>query len=74
MLTSILIFQVTGLVTHTRHRVVPVHVPIVLQIRIILWYDYTCRLALTFSTMRLRMRPGVLIGSRYTAVKVSLEL
>jgi hypothetical protein len=49
MLTPILIFQVTGLVTHTRHRVVPAHVPTVSRIRLILWYDYTSRLALVLN-------------------------
>jgi len=45
-LTPLLMFQVTGLVTHTRHLVVLAHVPIVLRIQLILWYDATRYLAL----------------------------
>jgi hypothetical protein len=48
-LTPLLIFQVTGLVTHTRHPVVLAHVPIVLRIRLILWYDATRYLVLVLN-------------------------
>jgi len=40
---------VTGLVTHTRHPVVLAHVPIVLRIRLISWYDATRYLALVLN-------------------------
>jgi hypothetical protein len=45
-LTQLLIFQVTGLVTHTRHPIVLAHVPNILWIRPILWYDATRYLTL----------------------------
>ena len=56
-----------------RHPDVLAHVPTVLRIRLILWYDSTRYPALMLN-YALRMRPGVLIGSRYTVVKVLLEL